>query len=172
MPGLEAFNVRRDPDLILVLGKHSVELQDFRRLLCMTPLARNLIICPCTEPMTLLPRAVTMTAALAWPTVLNILTTFSDAAGLRPFAGLLVSRTRGRPIHVSVTVMCRVLLLDSLRGQPPLPFASFIARSIPGISDPTAEWSALTILSVKVMPLYIAPPPSSPQLRKTKLTRW
>lgn len=162
--------VLRVPDVILSLGKNLVELHEFRVLLCMTPLARSLTMCPCTEPMTLLPRAVTMTAALAWPTVLSILTTFSDAAGLRPLAGLLVSRTRGRPIHVWVTVICRRLLLDSLRGQPPLPLANFMARSIRGISDPTVDWCALTILSVNVIPRYMAPPVSSPQLRNMNLT--
>lgn len=164
--------VALDPVLILVLGKNRVELQDLRVLLCMTPLPRSLIMCPCTEPMTLLPRAVTMTAALAWPTVLSILTTFSEAAGLRPLAGLLVSRTRGRPMQVWVTVICRRLLLESLRGQPPLPLASFMALSIPGINDPTADCCALTILRVNVMPLYMAPPPSSPQLRNMKFSEW
>ncbi len=119
------------------------------------------------------PRAITTTSPLP-ETLPKTLTTRMSARELKVFAGLLVKRTLGLPIKVSVTVISRTRLFDTRPGCP----RSRPLRFIPLTVLPVSWWCLVPFMleraRVSLMPVRIDRRGTRPQSRDMKFTerRW
>lgn len=117
-------------------------------------------------------RAITIIATLSWRKLVKTFNMLLAARALKVLAGLLVSSSRGWPITVCVTVICRRRFFESRAGWPPTCVVRLIRLRVVTVCRRCLVPFILVQITGSLIPLCVASRGNRRNRRNIKLTPW